>query len=201
MIDIAENTTQSLRSDLHHDYYNALEQDLIKISRYIEFHETNLKTYSIELAHLLFAAASEVDVIFRKLHEHKQPKARKGNKDPRYIISDYKKLTKTHFRAIPKYTCSIGRYKLYISPFKAWKNEDGNPEWWESYNKVKHNRSNEFQRANLQNALTAMCALAIMNRTLKEVDPNHCAYFAQLEKDAFIRIGLAPLYESAEVNA
>ena len=48
---------------LHWNYFLALENDLAKTSRYIEFHEDNLQVFSIELAYLLFAAAPEVDVI------------------------------------------------------------------------------------------------------------------------------------------
>ena len=51
---------QSGRVFLHWNYYIALEQDLAKLSRYIEFAEGNFSTYSIELAHLLLAASSEV---------------------------------------------------------------------------------------------------------------------------------------------
>jgi hypothetical protein len=48
---------------LHWNYFLALEQDLETVSRYVECTSDNHKIYSIELAHLLFAAASEVDVI------------------------------------------------------------------------------------------------------------------------------------------
>ena len=53
---------------VHWNYYIALEQDLSKVSRFIEFSEDNFETYSIELAHLLLAASSEVDVDMIKAH-------------------------------------------------------------------------------------------------------------------------------------
>lgn len=52
---------------VHWNYYIALEQDLSKVSRFIEFSEDNFETYSIELAHLLLAASSEVDVVLKSL--------------------------------------------------------------------------------------------------------------------------------------
>ena len=55
--------TATPNANLHWNYFIALEQDLEKVSRYIEFCTPNLKVHSIELAHLLFAAASEVDVL------------------------------------------------------------------------------------------------------------------------------------------
>lgn len=52
---------------LHWNYFLAIEKDLENLSRYIEFDESNLKTYSIELTHILFSASSEVDVVMKQL--------------------------------------------------------------------------------------------------------------------------------------
>ena len=41
---------------LHWNYFVALEHDLEAASRYVEFCERNFDVFSIELAHLLFAA-------------------------------------------------------------------------------------------------------------------------------------------------
>src|SRR5690606_18684392 len=53
---------------LHYwNYFLAIESDLEKLSRYIEFSEDNLNTYSIELAQILLTAASEVDVLLKDI--------------------------------------------------------------------------------------------------------------------------------------
>ena len=52
---------------LHWNYFIALERDLEVVSRYVEFCPQNFDVYSIEFAHLLFAAASEVDVVAKLL--------------------------------------------------------------------------------------------------------------------------------------
>jgi hypothetical protein len=54
-------------SKLHWNSFLALERDMEVVSRYIEFANANLGVFSIELAHLLFAAASEVDVVAKLL--------------------------------------------------------------------------------------------------------------------------------------
>ena len=69
---------------LHWNYFLALERDLEKVARFIEFSEKNFSVYSIELAHLLFAAASEVDVVAKQLCEHINSTA------PRENIVDYR---------------------------------------------------------------------------------------------------------------
>ena len=55
-----------------------MEDDLDTLSRYIEFDSANLNVFSIELAHLLFAAASEVDVLAKRICELANPAARRG---------------------------------------------------------------------------------------------------------------------------
>jgi hypothetical protein len=71
---------------LHWNYFIALEQDLEKTSRYIEFCNANREVFSIELAHLLFAAASEVDVLAKCICKLIEPKASPRN------IDEYKKI-------------------------------------------------------------------------------------------------------------
>ena len=68
------------------NYFLALENDLEQIARYIEFAKKNFKTYSIELAHLLLTASSEVDVVIKALCKKINPTAQ--TKD----IDDYKKI-------------------------------------------------------------------------------------------------------------
>jgi Tfp pilus assembly protein FimT len=47
--------------------------------------------------------------------------------------------------------------------FKPWENwvETQNPDWWRSYNNVKHARNNHFTEANLKNAINAVGALLL----------------------------------------
>jgi hypothetical protein len=47
---------QATESKLHWNYFIALERDLETTTRYVEFTPANFSTYSIEFAHLLFAA-------------------------------------------------------------------------------------------------------------------------------------------------
>ena len=60
-------TIQATANKLHWNYFLALERDMETVARYVEFSAPNFDVYSIELAHLLFAAASEVDVVAKLL--------------------------------------------------------------------------------------------------------------------------------------
>lgn len=161
-------------SKLHWNYFLALERDLEGTSRYIEFCGPNLKVFSIELAHLLLAAASEVDVLAKCICQIIAPKS------PRKDINDYRtnitneenqriRILTTDLVPNPAYATKmsgleirIPRYGLAFTPWENWA-RGKNPDWWHSYNHVKHERDQYFHEATLQNAINALGALLIMN--------------------------------------
>lgn len=144
---------RSIGSKMHWNYFLALERDLELTSRYVEFHSRNFNTYSIEFAHLLFAAASEVDVLAKLLCQRLAPKA------PRENIKDYRDVLWKHLPDVVTTFVLIPRYGLEFCPWENWHKKI--PEWWTGYNKVKHQRDTGFNNATLQNALNAMGALQI----------------------------------------
>jgi hypothetical protein len=146
---------QATAGKLHWNYFIALERDLELASRYVEFCPQNFDIYSIEFAHILFAAASEVDVIAKLLCRRLQPRARRGN------IDQYKKVLLAGLRSLPATKVFIPRYGLDLTPWDNW-NGPTNPLWWRSYNNVKHERDAHFSEATLKNSLNALGALLIL---------------------------------------
>lgn len=124
------------------------------VSRYVEFSTANCGVYSIELAHLLFAASSEVDVVAKLLCQSLDPTA------PRDNIRDYRQVLNAH---LPDLKCTkvfIPRFGMDFIPWDNWgATPPRNPDWWTSYNNVKHNRDTFFQEATLKNALNALGGL------------------------------------------
>ena len=143
------------QAKVHLNYFLALERDMEAVSRYIEFAEDNLDTYSIELAHLLFAASSEVDVIAKAICRTIAPDAPAAN------INQYRAVLVAAIPDFPEMEVFIPRYGLTFKPWEAWGVGD-NPNWWRSYNKVKHERDAYFNEATLQNALNALGGLLVM---------------------------------------
>lgn len=138
----------------HWNYFLAIEKDLENLSRYIEFASANLNTYSIELTHLLLSASSEVDVIMKQLCELTDIAS------PRENINQYRTIIQTHLTSLINEEISIDRFGLTYKPWEKW-NANQNPDWWRSYNNVKHQRNNFFSEANLQNTINAVGALLI----------------------------------------
>jgi len=157
-------------SNLHWNCFLAIEQDLERAARYIEFCDANLKVFSIELAHLLFAAASEVDVLAKCICKIVKPEALPRKRNPN--MDDYRKFFTSaaklpvedigHVPSLAKMEVSVPRYGLRLTPWDNWAKGE-NPDWWRSYNHVKHERNRCFQEATLENSLNALGALLVMN--------------------------------------
>ena len=140
----------------HWNYYLALEQDLMEVSRYIEFTEDNFATYSIELAHILLASASETDVLLKQLCSLLKPE-RKAS-----AIKSYREVLAEHHEQFLEQGVVCPRFGLSLTPWSTWSSESG-PDWWTSHNKVKHHRADHYKQANLSNALNSVAALFIIN--------------------------------------
>ncbi|MDX2072734.1 MAG: hypothetical protein SFX19_00015 [Alphaproteobacteria bacterium] len=134
---------------IHWNYYLSIEADLIKLSRYIEVHPNNYKSYSIEIARLLMATCAEIDVL------KKQIAAQENQKEIRdVVIAKYPKLA--------EFVVSMPRFNLSFVPWEAWKDSNQAPSWWDAYGKVKHHRHTDFPSASLGNLLNAVAGLFLL---------------------------------------
>jgi hypothetical protein len=138
---------------VHWNYFLALENDVVRLARFIEFREDNFSTYSIEIARLIMAAAAEVDVVAKWVCKKLAPDSR-----PRNINGYASVILQAADPKLPALTILIPRYGLTLKPWISWTPEKP-PLWWTAYNKVKHHRDTGFKEANLRNALNAVSAL------------------------------------------
>lgn len=140
------------------NYFITLENDLVNISRYIELAEDNFSTYSIELEKLLFSACSDFEVVAKELA------LLMTDSKPNNIEKIHEFLS-SHLHEIFSLEVGIDRYGIKLKPFEDWskKEEYTLLPWWTSYNKVKHQRTEHYSKANLNNALNSLSALLIIN--------------------------------------
>ena len=169
------------KASIHWNYFLTIEQDLINLSRYIEFTEGNFNTYSTELTRLLISTASEVDVLLREFCNDKNPTEKRNVRTYREFFQNTDGMEGfiNEDVIIPKYNLSFRPWAWDI-----WLDDDEGeskrcPEWWDANNKVKHQRSSEYQKGNLKNVLNAFCALYIVN--------TFTATKAELEKPKLIK--------------
>lgn len=158
---LSQTKENSWATPIHWNYFLGIESDLLNISRYIELHADNYKTFSTELARLLITASSEVDVVAKLLCGRIDKTSRPDN------ICGYRKALVPGFTAlglqeIYEIETHASRFHLTFIPWEAWKRDEPSPVWWSAYNNVKHHRDRDFRSANLGNTLNAVSGLFVL---------------------------------------
>lgn len=139
------------------NYYLNLENRFINTTQYVEVDKDNYQTFSIEYIGLLQSICAEIDTIMKEICGFNQ-------EDFKKISMYYEKIMKDPFfkNIMDEETIYIYK-KINIKPFDKW-DEKNSPQWWESYNDVKHERVAKYKNGNLENVLYALSALYILER-------------------------------------
>ncbi len=143
------------KTPIHWNYFLSLEADLHRLSRFVEFTEKNFDCYSIEMARVLLAACSEVDVVAKQICKRINAEQEATN------IHEYRKILNPAYPKISKFEVLVRRHGLELKPWTNWV-QDKTPYWWSDHNDVKHGRHENFQKANLQNLLNAVAGLFVI---------------------------------------
>lgn len=140
---------------LHWDYFLSLEEDLLRSVRFVEPVEDNFGVYSTEFASVILGAASEVDVVLKRLCREVNPCTRAD------AIRKYEEeLANCAQWDVLVSKVSVPRWPdLSFDPWESWRERGETPQWWRDYNDVKHHRDRCFSKANFLNAWQAMSAL------------------------------------------
>ena len=141
---------------IHWNFFLSLEKDLETLSRYVDFCDSNFECYSLEMARILLAASSEVDVIAKQLCRKIDINSSADS------INQYRNEIKSAYPKFPNFKVSISRFGLNLTPWEKWNESNGVPVWWTAYNKVKHHRDTDFHQANLKNVLNSVAGLFVI---------------------------------------
>lgn len=152
-----------------HAYY-LLEMDLKTIFDYITPSQSNKLTYSHRIYELFLRACTEF--------ENNASALLKANNysfsaNPN-IKNDYFKINKA--LKLNNYEVKLNIWEhssLVLQPFSEWSGTNYQPlKWYKDYNSVKHDRTANFNLANLENLLNAVAGVAVI-------------LFAQFKVEAF----------------
>ena len=97
---------------IHWNYFLALEEDLLRLSRFVEISSKNVRTYSLELAHLLLSSSSEIDVVLKSLCKPFAPRAKNE--------SNYRSYIRRNIPNFTKIKVEMPRYELTFQPWHSW---------------------------------------------------------------------------------
>jgi hypothetical protein len=137
--------------------FKVIEKDMLELFDYVEPADQNEDCYSFRMHELLMRTCIEVEANCKAiLNENKYHK--KGDLD----MNDYKKLNATHKLSEYEVKFTVWRGTSNVRrPFSAW--ASGNTlAWYQAYNAAKHDRHNEFERANFANVLQTISALVVL---------------------------------------
>lgn len=146
-------------------YYNVLEEDFIRIIRYIEILENNYATCSDEIIKQLQAVGSEFDNICKSVCGF--------NLSDRKTIKDYEDWIFRNIDDITSIEIIVkNTHNIKLKPFDGW-TDSSQLFWWRAYNEVKHNRIENYEVGKFENLLNALGALYFMELYLvREVGRN-----------------------------
>src|SRR5258708_25330223 len=88
----------------HWNYLLAIERDVERLARYVEFDERNFQCFSIEIARILLASGAEVDVVCKQLCQTLDANSLASN------IHQYRDEIKKVFPQIQQFEVTISRY-------------------------------------------------------------------------------------------
>ena len=161
--------------------FRAVQGRLVATFRYVEFHAGNRDAFSYEFASILRDAGSifgsVADAVTRGAGV-----ASKRRRADEYSFPDYRHFLLGQDPDLPRRTVDLRPLfpASVVVPFEELTDRRGIPRWWDAYNGVKHREYDEFPRGNLENSVTAVCALALLG--------NLMATF--VSDDLFVNVGV-----------
>ena len=147
--------------------FTLIQNDLQSIFEYLEPSDECRMAYSYRIHALFMRACIEIEANFKAIlteNAFTPPTNRSLN------MRDYRKVDATHHLSSYEVMLPIwnGENKL-LKPFEPWKPGRGGPynpglslPWYQAYNASKHDRHNEFKKANLENLVMAVAGLLIL---------------------------------------
>lgn len=152
--------------NIYWNYYIQMENDFFSYSPYCEIDKLNEKAFSIKYLQLLLSICGEIDSICKTFC-----KVLDGSLDEDHAgISDYMSILAKYYPTFANETVQIVGYRY--RELQPWKGIAMNfvPEWWSSYNQVKHHRDRKtnkngienYKKANQKNVIEALSALYVL---------------------------------------
>ena len=158
------------RLQLSRAYIN-IEKELRNIFEYIEPDKDNISCFSFALYSLLLRACTEVELNCKLIMMANG--AKPGKKRKHFTMKDYIKLEQSshlskYIATFPNWRTKNSKSKLeYVRkdfcPFANFNLSIAKePDWYDAFNKVKHHREENLEKANLDNCMNAVAAILIL---------------------------------------
>ena len=159
--------------------YKNLEEETLQLTKYINFDDNQMRVYSMHIADLIMRIVVEIESISKELYKaNGGPDVfdDKGDIRDLYFDTDCIKYLNTQWniceREIIVSCASFNFYKpdnKIIKPLhNANKRGTSSSKWNKAYQAVKHDRRNNLYKGNIENLISALGALYILNIYYKD---------------------------------
>ncbi|WP_327512519.1 hypothetical protein [Ensifer sp.] len=140
-----------------------IQDDLKSIFEYVEPSEECLATFSYRIHELLMRTCMEIEANFKAILSENiyTPKFDKWHR-PILNMHVYRTIDVTHHLSAFEVILPIwnGTPRV-MCPFECWKSNQ-TPSWYRAYNESKHDRQEEFKKANLDHLISAVAGLLVV---------------------------------------
>ena len=157
---------------MYWSYYLSIEKMMKNTSQYVAPSKQNCNTYSDEFMKIILLSCSEIDSILKIICKENGVIL----DDKKYNMSVYaetllKQKDIKEWAFSPERSTSSYDSGIICFPFKELdvKKAYGGLTWWEGYQKLKHNRLDNAQVGNLENAVCAITAHFVLLRILMDL--------------------------------
>ncbi len=160
--------------NLYWPIYKNLEREVVDLSNYIHFDDSQLSVYSVKISELLLRCVVEIEAIAKDLY------LKNGGENPvgrdLYFDTDCINLLEEKW-SLSKKVVIVSSANFYfqreknkvLTPLKkANKRGTSAADWEKAYQAVKHNRTTNLTKGNIKHLLRAMGALFMLNLYYKD---------------------------------
>lgn len=144
---------------IYWNYYLMLENDFLNITKYVKLEKCNYSTCSDEIIKLIEVICSECDLIFKKICNI--------DLNDRYAnMTNYSEILKIYPQIVNE-KIEVQHSNIVLQPFEYWNlKKPGKLFWWKKYNKIKHNREENYKKGNFFVLLNSLAALYFLEMYL-----------------------------------
>lgn len=127
--------------------YLEIEKRFLKIMEYIPCVDANMKVISPKFVPIIMDACSLIESILKEI----------SKEDFGGTFRKYSSACEKDLSLEENVSLFLSRPFRFVQPYKLW--TQSAPPWWNSYNKLKHDRLNSFAEATYESGIDSLVAL------------------------------------------
>jgi hypothetical protein len=151
------------------EYYRDLERQFEDFLEYVPYLEGNKKTYSFKLLNIFLSIGGHIDSAFKELARYPRfaeiesckDIVRRAEKKLGIIEDGIRAFDEIYAITSMTVTFKCLPNRISITPFNCEHCE--HPEWWNSYNDLKHDLAVNLKKANLETVRDALAGAFLLN--------------------------------------